>query len=107
LHGFRQGLQSFKAPIKNNNIKTLTAPGIDIHLVQQQQSSSKTSFIQLLKTQYQKLSFLNVLHDAEQNETLQINLVEINQRILLESLKHFDSSTIKHLRTSHFSKPNT
>jgi hypothetical protein len=70
LHGFRQGLQSFKAPIKNNNIKTLTAPGIDIHLVQQQQSSSKTSFIQLLKTQYQKLSFLNVLHDAEQNETL-------------------------------------
>lgn len=31
----------------------------------------------------------------------------INQRILLESLKHFDSSTIKHLRTSHFSKPNT
>jgi hypothetical protein len=107
MHGSLPGLQSFKAPIKNNNIKTQFAPGIGIHLVQQQQSSSKTSFIQLLKTQYQKLLFLDVLHDAEQNETLQINLVEINQRILLESLKHFDSSTIKHLRTSHFSKPNT
>jgi hypothetical protein len=69
-------LQNFKAPLKNNNIKTLTAPEIGIHLVQQQQSSSKTSFIQLLKTQYQKLLFLDVLHDAEQNEILQINLVK-------------------------------
>jgi hypothetical protein len=49
---------------------------IGFHLVQQQQSSSKTSFIQLFKTQYQKLLFLDVLHDAEQNETLQINLVK-------------------------------
>jgi hypothetical protein len=76
LHGFLPGLQSFKAPLKNNNIKTPSAPEIGFHLVQQQQSSSKTSFIQLFKTQYQKLLFLDVLNDAEQNETLQINLVK-------------------------------